>query len=135
MKAGLREVNKDCREKSVEEYRNEDALYDLDTYNAAPKEKIECLQSADRLDRDTHYVVDKNQAHPFAKTETDRQVTVLNKKEPVEITKLNQAQKNFNPLEHEADKITANLDVDQRASMRMSTAELKDNIKTAKKKN
>lgn len=132
MNAGLREVYHNCRNKDDQEYTNKDALYNLNTYSASEKERIECLKNANRLDEETHYIVEKDEAVPYAKTDKQHKVTVFENQEPVALTKMNDSQDQFNCIEQQADDVTSNLPADQAVSMKGVTSELKKNIVAAR---
>ncbi|KAI9695504.1 MAG: hypothetical protein M1812_008495, partial [Candelaria pacifica] len=134
MKAGLRKVHKNCREKPADEYGNTAALYDMRSYGASEEVSIDCLKSSGRLDQKTHYMVDQNNIYSFAATHDDHQVAVENqRKRPAfdSIDQMNATQQKFVRLDNQADKLPEELNADQRAAMKGVTAELKDNITAA----
>lgn len=131
---GYREVYQSCREKSVDQYSNKDALYEVSTYNATDESSLDCLKAAGRLEQNTHYTIQNYEVTPFAKTDNEHQVIVLDKQnESPTITKMNASQKNFNRINHESNEVLENLNVDQAASMSGRTKELKSQTTAAAK--
>lgn len=131
-KAGLRETFAFCVTR--EDFDNTQAIFNLRTYGVPENEMIYCLQSAKRLKKDQYYVIEDDQAVPFAKTDERNRIIALSESQPQKLIEMNEEHDALTIIENETTQMLANASPNHVPSLSVHADAVRHNTAKAKKR-